>query len=130
MGDHVEFLSVARGKPLPEVTWFKDDEIFIGDDNCSIKTTEYSDRCEVKSSLSFNKTILEDEHMNYRIEAENSVGKCSTNDFGLIGKQLGCIYILTKLSVMVDLVIQIVFIFDGTLRWYLYCNKIMQLRFR
>ena len=71
---------------MPEITWFNEDDVLIGDDNFSIKTVENHETCEVKSTLVYDRAVLDDENMHYRIEAENFVGKYATHEFGLIGE--------------------------------------------
>ena len=82
-GSKVEFVCTTRGKPLPEVTWFCEDEPLPLD---NVWSSRNADKFEVKSVLTFPSVLLDDENTAYRIEAENAVGKYATHEFALIGE--------------------------------------------
>ena len=84
--DKVKFSCKVRGKPLPEITWFKEENTIMGDDDITIETKERTNKLEVESLLCIKSALLNDESDLYRIEAENSIGNV-VHDFGLTGEQ-------------------------------------------
>jgi hypothetical protein len=84
-GANVEFTCRARGKPLPDITWLRDDQAI---DSENILASQKPDSFEVTSSYTIPSARLEDESARYRIEAENNVGKYATHEFALIGESL------------------------------------------
>ena len=86
-GSKLELKCVARGKPVPEVTWLRDDDAI---EPQNVKTEPKPESFEAKSTLTVPKATLEDESVRYRIEAENSVGKYATHEFAVTGERLRC----------------------------------------
>lgn len=82
-GEKVKFTCKVRGKPLPEFSWFRDNELITPDDLITVQTKEKSDKLEVESVLSLKKTVMADESELYRIEAGNIMGSV-TQSFALV----------------------------------------------
>ena len=84
-GNNVALTCCTRGKPLPEVTWFRDDQVI---DPHNVKWSKNAEAFQVKSTYSILSASLDDESTRYRIEAENPVGKYATHEFSVIGEVL------------------------------------------
>ena len=84
-GDHVEFVCCAKGKPVPQITWLNGDKPIEEDDDVSIETVTDNEKYQVQSVLSIKKVLLDDESDQYKVEAQNNIGKDEA-EFGLIGE--------------------------------------------
>ena len=86
-GKPVKMTCKAHGKPIPEVRWYKDDDLITGDGEMKIQSKEISRKLEVESMLKTDKTLLQDESQNYRIIAENVAGS-AVHELSLIGTHI------------------------------------------
>ena len=82
--DAVKFYAKVTGKPIPAITWFRDNEKQLGEGEMKIQTKETARKLEVEGWLKIAKSALTDESLNYAVEAENSAGRV-TCDFSLTG---------------------------------------------
>ena len=85
-GDNIELPCKATGKPVPEISWYNEDEQIEGTDSVMIKDSVDADSFESESRLCFIQAALSDECDMYRVVARNSVGSIS-HELGLVGKK-------------------------------------------
>ena len=83
-GEQTELVCKAHGKQIPEIKWFKGDELIEASDMIKIQGSADPDSFESESHLLFENVALGDEHEHYRMVASNVVGSVS-HDLGLIG---------------------------------------------
>ena len=83
-GGKVVFKCKAHGKPVPEITWSKGEQLLVGDDDVSIETVVNEDKYDAESTFTINSTALVDDSEMYLIQAVNSCGE-ATHTFGLTG---------------------------------------------
>ena len=85
VGEDVSWLCKAHGKPIPHITWYKDDQPLDGQPTIKIKNSELSHMLLADSMLKIEKCDLESEEATYRVEAKNLAGKIS-HTFSLSGR--------------------------------------------
>ena len=85
VGEDVNWSCKTRGKPIPCITWYKDDEPLDGQPAITINNIETSHMLQAESMLKLERCDLEAEGATYRVEAENQAGKVS-HTFSLKGK--------------------------------------------
>ena len=73
------------GKPIPEVTWYRDDVPLDGQPKVKVKSNETSRKLQIESSLKLEDTELSNDSGEYCVKAENAAGKVS-HTFGLTSK--------------------------------------------
>ena len=83
-GKNVKLVCKAHGKPVPEITWYRDDDLISGDGEMKVQTKEISRKLEVESILKADKIQMEDESQHYRIIAENLAGN-AIHEFSMTG---------------------------------------------
>ena len=76
-GDRVKFSCKVRGKPLPQLTWFKEQQIISQAEEVEIIEKQNEDKIEVEGTLNLKNATGLDESELYRIQAENSIGAVS-----------------------------------------------------
>ena len=76
-GNSNRFLCKVRGKPLPEISWLRDQQTILEDENVLISSKKKEDKLEVESVLDLKNVQAGDENDTYKIEAENAEGAVS-----------------------------------------------------
>ena len=86
-GSPAEIKCKAMGKPRPEIKWYKDGkQIKTQKKHRTIESkSEDDDSLEIVSCMNLSEVLVEDESVNYRIEAINKVGKAE-HVLGLTGE--------------------------------------------
>ena len=84
VGEDISWSCKAYGKPIPVITWYRDQQPLDGQDKIKVKNSETSRKLQSESSLKIEACELNSEGMNYRVEAENAAGKVS-HTFSLAG---------------------------------------------
>ena len=82
-GEKVKFTCKVRGKPSPELSWFRDTELITPNELSTVNTTEKSDKLEVESVLCLKKPVLTDESELYHVDVNNIMGSI-TQSFALV----------------------------------------------
>ena len=92
-GEDVNWSCRAHGKPIPQITWYKDDKPLDGLQAIKIKSNESSSNLQADSSLKLERCNLRSEGASYRVEAVNQAGKVS-HTFSLTGRKscIQCIF--------------------------------------
>ena len=77
LGENAEFFCQVRGKPLPDLVWYKDIPMKKDEDLTNVQTTDDLENSVVESKAIIEEIQLEDEGK-YKVKATNSVGmvKC------------------------------------------------------
>ena len=75
----------AHGNPVPNITWYKDDQPLDGKPDINIKYSETLSSLQADSTLRLEHCNLGSEGATYRVEAENQAGKIS-HTFSLTGR--------------------------------------------
>lgn len=81
-GGKVKFVCKVRGKPLPDLSWLKDEKAIAETDNTQVDYQQDIEKIEVESVLSLKKMSASDESV-YKVEAENAIGGIS-HPFSLV----------------------------------------------
>ena len=84
VGEDVNWSCKAHGKPIPLITWYRDDQPLDGKPAIKIKNSETSRKLQAESTLKLEQCALASDGATYRVEAENQAGKIS-HTFGLTG---------------------------------------------
>ena len=79
----MEFVCQAKGKPLPTITWLRDEENATDDDLVEVQVTEGDQ--DTESRLIITEAQARHESPKYKVIAENSAGNVE-REFGLIGE--------------------------------------------
>ena len=76
-GENVEFLCKVRGKPLPEVVWYKDIPLQKDEDVENVQRFEDEESFEIESKATIENIQISQEGK-YKVKAINSAGivKC------------------------------------------------------
>ena len=83
-GKHAKFSCKAHGKPVPEITWYREDELITGNGIMKIQSKANTKKLEMESSLQTSRVTLGDESPRYVIKAENQAGNVF-HEFNLTG---------------------------------------------
>ena len=73
-GDDLDLECLVTGKPLPEITWYKNEEDMSAQKNITVQTSENVDKFERGSELLVKDVDREEHTGKYVIEATNSAG--------------------------------------------------------
>jgi hypothetical protein len=84
VGENVSWSCTVHGKPIPEVTWYRDDVPLEDQPKVKVKSNETSRKHQVDSSCKLEDTDLSYDSGEYCVKAENAAGKV-THTFGLTG---------------------------------------------
>ena len=77
LGEDVNWSCKAHGKPIPHITWYKDNQQLDGQTAIKITNSETSNILQANSMLKIERCDLRSEGATYRVEAENKAGKVS-----------------------------------------------------
>lgn len=83
-GKHFKLVCKAHGKPVPIITWYREDDLITGDVDMKIQSKDNSRKFEMESTLQTTKTSLADESPRYVVKAENKAGSV-LHEFSLTG---------------------------------------------
>ena len=75
-GDRCEIFCCAKGKPMPDLRWFRDEEEIGSGDSVVLTSVQSEVDYDTEGRLKMKKA-LSDNRGTYRIEATNSVGSAS-----------------------------------------------------
>ena len=84
-GGRFELSCRAKGNPIPDIVWYKNNEAILPSDHCNLKTKQNTKNLESDASFSVAQCDLDDE-ATYMVEASNKAGQV-THTFDITGQK-------------------------------------------